>query len=132
MHSPVKQPADCASLDIDTRTYNMLLRSLRGRGERGFALLAGSWGTLQRVTISPRKIGDIATASLVLTHFEDSYSSCSENLTVSVTLSRHATIEPTSASEPTAKSPSSWISFATANVVSCHPFAVVSVAPSPS
>jgi hypothetical protein len=78
VHSPVKQPADCASLDIDTRTYNMLLRSLRGRGERGFALLAGSWGTLQRVTISPRKIGDIATASLVLTHFEDSYSSCSE------------------------------------------------------
>jgi hypothetical protein len=32
---------------------------------------------------------------------------------VSVTLSRHATIEPTSASEPTAQSPSSWISLAT-------------------
>jgi hypothetical protein len=76
VHSPVKQPADGAELHIDTRTYDMLLRSLRCQGERGFALLAGRWRTLQHVTISPRKIGDIAKASLVLTHFEDSYSSC--------------------------------------------------------
>ena len=67
---PVKQPSGTAELDINTRTRNAILRSLRCLGERGFALLNGRWRTLQHITASPSKIGDIARAALVLTHFE--------------------------------------------------------------
>jgi DDE superfamily endonuclease len=70
VYTPVKQPADGQVLDVDTRTYNMLLRFLRCLGERGFALLTQRWRTLQHITASPSKIGDIARAALVLTHFE--------------------------------------------------------------
>jgi hypothetical protein len=73
IHIPVKQPPGGQDLDIDTRTRNALLRSLRCLGERGFALLTGRWRTLQHVTASPGKIGDIARAALVLTHFEYGY-----------------------------------------------------------
>jgi hypothetical protein len=68
--TPVKQPSDGRELDADTRTYNALLRSLRCLGERGFALLTQRWRTLQHVTLSPNRIGDIAKAALVLVHFE--------------------------------------------------------------
>ena len=57
----------------------MLLRSLRCLGERGFALLARRWRTLQHVTVSPSKISKIskiARAALVLTHFEHGYLAC--------------------------------------------------------
>jgi hypothetical protein len=47
-----------------------LLRSLRALGERGFALLTGRWRGLQRITMSPRRIGTIDQAAPVLTHFE--------------------------------------------------------------
>jgi hypothetical protein len=47
-----------------------MLRGLRCLGERGFALLTGRWRALRHITTSPRKIGDIAKAMLVLTHFE--------------------------------------------------------------
>jgi DDE superfamily endonuclease len=57
---PVRQLPGGRELDIDTRTRNALLRSLRCLGERGFALLTGRWRTLQYVTASPSKIGDIA------------------------------------------------------------------------
>lgn len=73
VHTPVKQPADGSELDINTRTRNALLRSLRCLGERGFALLTGRWRTLQHVTLSPSKITKIARAALVLTHFEHGY-----------------------------------------------------------
>jgi hypothetical protein len=73
VHIPVKQPADGRDLDITTRSRNALLRSLRCLGERGFALLTGRWRTLQHITASPSKIGDIARAALVLTHFENGY-----------------------------------------------------------
>jgi hypothetical protein len=73
IHIPVKQPADGRELDIDTRTRNTIQRSLRCLGERGFALLTGRWRTLQHITASPSKIGDIARAALVLTHFEHGY-----------------------------------------------------------
>jgi DDE superfamily endonuclease len=68
--TPVKQPSDGRELDVNTRTYNALLRSLRCLGERGFALLTQRWRTLQHVTLSPSRIGDIAKAALVLAHFE--------------------------------------------------------------
>lgn len=73
VHTPVKQPANSSELDINTRTRNMLLRSVRCLGERGFALLTGRWRTLQHVTVSPSKISKIARATLVLTHFEHDY-----------------------------------------------------------
>ena len=70
---PVKQPTDGRELDINTRTRNALQRSARCLGERGFALLNQRWRTLQHITASPSKIGDIARAALVLTHFEHGY-----------------------------------------------------------
>jgi hypothetical protein len=73
IHIPVKQPTDGRELDIDTRTRNALQRSLRCLGERGFALLNQRWRTLQHITASPSKIGDITRAALVLTHFEHGY-----------------------------------------------------------
>lgn len=76
VHTPVKQPADGSALDINTRTRNTLLRSLRCLGERGFALLTQRWRTLQHVTVSPSKTGKIARAALVLTHFEHGYLTC--------------------------------------------------------
>ena len=69
VHVPVKKPR-CGELDPDTKTRNALLRSLRYQGERGFALMSQRWQTLQRVMLSPGKIGDIAKAALVLVLFE--------------------------------------------------------------
>lgn len=73
IHIPVKQPPGGRELDISTRTCNAIQRSLRCLGERGFALLTGRWRTLRHITASPSKIGDIARAALVLTHFEHGY-----------------------------------------------------------
>jgi DDE superfamily endonuclease len=66
---PVKRPAR-GELDIDTKTRNALLRSLRYQGERGFALMSQRWRALQHVTISPTTIGDIARSVLVLVQLE--------------------------------------------------------------
>jgi hypothetical protein len=70
VYTPVNKPKDGYGLDPDTRTYNRLLRGLRCLGGRGFALLTQYWSTLQHVMLSPRRIGKIARAALVLTHFE--------------------------------------------------------------
>jgi hypothetical protein len=69
MHVPVKKPAR-SELDIDTRTRNALLRSLRYQGERGFALMSQRWRAIQHVSVSPTTIGDIVKSVLVLTQFE--------------------------------------------------------------
>jgi len=68
--TPVKKPAGMKELDINARTRNALIRSTRCLGERGFALLTQRWQTLQHVTMSPGKIGQIARAALVLVLFE--------------------------------------------------------------
>jgi hypothetical protein len=68
--TPVKQPPGGQALALDNRTYNTLLRGLRRLGERGFALLTRRWRALRHITTSPRKIGNITKAALVLTHFE--------------------------------------------------------------
>ena len=68
--TPVKKPAGMKELDINARTRNALIRSVRCLGERGFAILTQRWQTLQHVTMSPGKIGQIARAALVLTLFE--------------------------------------------------------------
>jgi hypothetical protein len=70
VHVPFKQPAGGNELSINNRAYNALLRALRCLGERGFALLIERWTTLQHITLSPRRIGDLVRAGLVLTHFE--------------------------------------------------------------
>ena len=70
---PVKQPSDGRNLAIDNRTYNALLRSMRCLGERGFAILTGRWRSLRHTTASPRDVGDIVRAALILTHFEHRY-----------------------------------------------------------
>jgi hypothetical protein len=70
--TPVKPPAGGRVLDVDTRAYNALLRGLRCLGERGFALLTRRWRALRHITVSPRRVGDIVKAALVLTHFEHS------------------------------------------------------------
>jgi hypothetical protein len=68
--TPVKQLPDGQTPDVDTCTYNALLRGLRCLGERGFALLTGRCACPRHFIISPRNIGDIVKAALVLTHFE--------------------------------------------------------------
>jgi hypothetical protein len=68
--TPVPQRTDGIPLHADQRTYNRLLRGLRCLGERGFALLVERWQVLRHVTMSPRRITDLARAALVLTHFE--------------------------------------------------------------
>ena len=70
---PARQPPGGREPGISTRTRNAIQRSLRCLGERGFALLTGRWRTLHHITASPGKIGDIARAALVLTHFEHGY-----------------------------------------------------------
>jgi hypothetical protein len=69
--TPIKQPAGGQSLAPDNQAYNTLLRSTRCLGERSFALLTGRWRALQRVTISPRRIGKLGQAALVLTRIEN-------------------------------------------------------------
>jgi hypothetical protein len=83
VHTPIKVPVKKAidgnqldRLDPDNRTYNTLLRALRALGERGFALLTQRWRTLQHITTSPTRIGDITRAALVLTHYEHNYQPC--------------------------------------------------------
>jgi hypothetical protein len=65
----VRKPRS-GELDIDTRTRNALLRSLRYQGERGFALMSQRWSAIQHVSVSPTTIGDIVKSVLVLTQFE--------------------------------------------------------------
>jgi DDE superfamily endonuclease len=70
VHTPLKRARGGPDLDISAQARNLLLRSLRCLGERGFALLKQRWHALQHVTASPGKIGQIARAALVLTLFE--------------------------------------------------------------
>ena len=73
VHVPVRNPPGNRELDLGTRTRNALLRDLRYRGERGFALITQRWAALQHVTASPSRITDITRAALVLVQFEHKY-----------------------------------------------------------
>ncbi|MET9386333.1 transposase family protein [Streptomyces sp. NPDC002928] len=68
IHVPVRRPKVQTeqALHADTRTTNVLIRDLRALGERTAAELKERWRALQRVTLSPSRIGDIARAALVL------------------------------------------------------------------
>ena len=71
--TPVKRPAGKQELNIGTRTRNALLRDLRCRGERGFALLTQRWAALQHITADPDRTTEITRAALVLTQYEHKY-----------------------------------------------------------
>ncbi|WP_344621335.1 transposase family protein, partial [Actinosynnema pretiosum] len=60
-------------LNVDQKTHDLLLRGLRGRGERGFALLVGRWKALRHTTASPRKLTLIVAAALTCTHYEHNW-----------------------------------------------------------
>jgi hypothetical protein len=62
--TPIKQRTDGPPLHADQHTYNKLPRELRCLGERGFALLLERWKVLRHVTMSPRRITDLARAAL--------------------------------------------------------------------
>lgn len=65
---PVRRPKGKSerALHVDTRMFNTLLRHVRALGERTAAEFKQRWRTLQHVTLSPSRIGDIARAALVL------------------------------------------------------------------
>ena len=71
--TPVKKPAGNQELDAGTQTRNALLRDLRCRGERGFALLTQRWAALQHITADPDRTTEITRAALALTQFEHKY-----------------------------------------------------------
>ena len=68
VHVPIKHSPD-GPLHTDHRCYNSLITALRAPTERGHALL-GRWRALDRVTVSPHRIGAIAAAALVLTSLD--------------------------------------------------------------
>ncbi|MDB4872849.1 MAG: hypothetical protein JWL97_3853 [Gemmatimonadales bacterium] len=58
-------------LTDDQKTYNKLIRGIRGIGERANALLIVRFKALRRVTLDPGRIGAITAAALVLLHHEN-------------------------------------------------------------
>jgi DDE superfamily endonuclease len=70
IHAPVSKNKGLTALDIDTQARNALIRSVRCKGERGFALLTQRWQALKHTTASPSQITHIAKAALVLVQFE--------------------------------------------------------------
>jgi hypothetical protein len=58
-------------LTDDQKTYNKLLRGIRGIGERANALLIVRFKALRRVSLDPTRIGAITRAALVLLHHEN-------------------------------------------------------------
>lgn len=68
IHVPIRRPKGRSeqALHADTRTRNNLIRGIRAPGERAAAELKQRRRALQRVTISPSRIGDIARAALAL------------------------------------------------------------------
>jgi DDE superfamily endonuclease len=69
--TPIKQPSGGRVLAPDNQAYNTLHRATRCLGERGFALLTSRWRALQRITVSPSRIGALARAALVLMQIEN-------------------------------------------------------------
>jgi hypothetical protein len=65
---PVRRPKGKSeqALHVDTRMFNTLVRHVRALGERTAAELKQRRRTLQYVTLSPSRIGDIVRAALVL------------------------------------------------------------------
>jgi hypothetical protein len=67
---PVKKTKG-KKLTDDQKTYNKLIRGIRGIGERANALLIMRFKALRRITFDPWRIGAITAAALVLLHHEN-------------------------------------------------------------
>ncbi|MGH3392606.1 MAG: transposase family protein, partial [Actinomadura sp.] len=67
---PIKK-AKGRKLTDDDKTYNKLLRGVRGIGERANALLIVRFKALRRISLDPGRIGAITSAALVLLHHEN-------------------------------------------------------------
>lgn len=63
-------PTKGNNLDIDTRTRNLLISTLRAPAERANALLKRTWKALERITLEPWRIGAITQAALALLHLQ--------------------------------------------------------------
>lgn len=72
IHVPIRRPAGIPGdrFDLDNQARNLLLRGMRGIGERATAVLTGRWRVLRHTTKSPSRIGDIVKAALALTILE--------------------------------------------------------------
>lgn len=66
---PVKKTGG-KKLTDDQKTFNKLIRGIRGIGERANALLIVRFKALRRVSLDPWRIGAITSAALVLLHHE--------------------------------------------------------------
>jgi hypothetical protein len=64
-----KKPKGGELTDVQ-KTYNKVHNGIRAIGERGNSLLKTTFKALQNVSLCPWKIGKIASAALVLLHFE--------------------------------------------------------------
>lgn len=62
VHTPVKGHG----LDVENRSYNMLLTAVRAIGERANAELKERWKCLRRIRLCPSKVGSIVAAAIVL------------------------------------------------------------------
>lgn len=67
---PIKN-AKGRRLTDDQKTYNRILRGVRGIGERANALLIVRFKALRRISLDPWRIGAITAAALVLLHHEN-------------------------------------------------------------
>ncbi len=67
---PVKKTGG-RKLTDDQKTFNKLIRGIRGIGERANALLIVRFKALRRVSLDPWRIGAITSAALVLLHHEN-------------------------------------------------------------
>ncbi|MFJ7215082.1 transposase family protein [Amycolatopsis sp. NPDC098790] len=70
IRTPFKKNAGQPPLNARQRVYNLLHARARALGERAVAVLKTRWRALQRISLSPHRIGHITRAALVLTHHE--------------------------------------------------------------
>lgn len=62
VHTPIKG----RDLDVENRSYNMLLTAVRAIGERVIAELKQRWRCLRRIRLCSSRIGQIGAAAIVL------------------------------------------------------------------
>jgi hypothetical protein len=67
---PFKKPKGRELTERQKTAFNALIRAVHAPSERANALLKETFAALQRVSLSPTRIGAIAKAALVLLHLE--------------------------------------------------------------
>jgi hypothetical protein len=69
LRHPFKKPKGGELTEAQT-TYNKVIRGVHGVAERANALLKETFAALQKVSLSPTRVGAITKAALVLIHLE--------------------------------------------------------------